>query len=232
MLVQLAKRENVPVHILVVTDGRMGYCSLAEREQICRIRRLEAHQCYHKLGVPEENIHWIGLPDCRLNDFRGRRPAEEGENGALVGYNGLQNAFTYYLRQIRPTQCFLPTSSDLHPDHRIVHEEFLISVFHSTGTIWPELGQNLSKPPYIHEIACYCNFPTTPNLQINTDRKMLETKLEAIAAFKSQRQIKSLIEIIRKAGPQEYCRALQFRLYNPNEYSQLFKEGQDLSFLR
>ncbi|MBN2272498.1 MAG: PIG-L family deacetylase, partial [Sedimentisphaerales bacterium] len=27
LLIQLAKREDVPVHILIVTDGSMGYCS-------------------------------------------------------------------------------------------------------------------------------------------------------------------------------------------------------------
>ncbi|NLE28471.1 MAG: hypothetical protein GX629_02230, partial [Phycisphaerae bacterium] len=26
LMMQLAKRENVPVHIVIVTDGSMGYC--------------------------------------------------------------------------------------------------------------------------------------------------------------------------------------------------------------
>jgi len=30
LLIQLTKRENVPVYIMVVTDGSMGYCSIKE----------------------------------------------------------------------------------------------------------------------------------------------------------------------------------------------------------
>ncbi len=38
LLIQLAKRENVPVHVLIVTDGSMGYCSLEEKDAIIQTR--------------------------------------------------------------------------------------------------------------------------------------------------------------------------------------------------
>ena len=232
LLIQLAKRENVPVHILIVTDGSMGYCSPEEKNNISEIRRSETLQCYQMLDVPKENIGWLGLPDCRLTEYRGRRPASKADKAAIEGFTGLQNAFTYHLRKIRPTQSFLPTSSDLHPDHKIIHEEFLISIYHAAGGIWPELGAPLDKAPYIHEIAVYCDFPTTPQLRMQTPSSFLEKKLNAIKAFRSQKQISSVIKIIKSIGPQEYIRALDFKLYNPHRYKDLFEETETIDFVR
>jgi len=224
LMIQIAQRENVPVHILIVTDGSMGYCSMEEKDSITDIRRRETFACYESLGVPTENIAWLGFPDCDLSNYRGRRKAGPGDKGAIEGYTGLQNAFTAYLRKTCPTQCFLPTSSDLHPDHRFVHEEFLISLFHATGDIWPELGAKLQEVPFIHEIGVYCDFPEPPKLRIRAPGKYLENKMKAIMEFKSQKQIASLVEIVRGAGPEEYSRPLEFKLYNPRDYRNRFDE--------
>ena len=37
LMMQLAKHENVPVHIMIVTDGSMGYCSMEEKDTIVYI---------------------------------------------------------------------------------------------------------------------------------------------------------------------------------------------------
>jgi LmbE family N-acetylglucosaminyl deacetylase len=223
LLIQLAMKENVHVHILIVTDGSMGYCSAEEKNSIAQIRRKETFDCYQSLGIPKENIVWLGFPDCQLNYYRGRRPAQQNETMAIEDYVGLQNSFTHYLRKIRPTQCFLPTSKDLHPDHKFVHEEFLISIYHAAGSIWPELGKPIDKHPAVHEIACYCDFPTPPHLQIRTSPALLQKKLDAIAAFRSQRQIRAVIDTIKNAGPVEYIRDLGFHLYNPEIYREMFE---------
>jgi len=227
LLIQLAKRENVPVHILIVTDGSMGYCSIEEKDTIADIRRDESYECYEKLGVPKENIIWLGFPDCRINEFRGRTPAEAGPQ-TIEGFTGLQNAFTHQLRKIRPTQCFLPTSNDLHPDHRIIYDEFLISLFHSAGNIWPELGKPLQSVPYIHTFAVYCDFAAPPTLRMRAPISYLDNKLSAIGAFRSQKQISSLIENVRHCGPEEYIRAIDFRLYHPADYRHQFEETKTI----
>jgi LmbE family N-acetylglucosaminyl deacetylase len=239
LLIQLAKREKVPVYIMIVTDGSMGYCSIKERNTIAEIRRSETFECYQTLAVPKTNIVWLGYPDCQLSNFRGRRPAIRSQKSetrnqisdicslssvflAIEGFIGLQNTFTYYLRKIRPTQCFLPTRNDLHPDHRIIYEEFLISLFHAAGNIWPELGRPLSKVPYINTYAVYCDFAAPPTLRMRTPMSYLDKKLKAIAAFRSQRQISSLIENVRHCGPEEYIRSIDFKLYHPASYRNKF----------
>jgi LmbE family N-acetylglucosaminyl deacetylase len=232
LLIQLAKRENISVYILIVTDGRMGYCSEDEKDSISEIRRSESYKCYQSLGIPKKNIIWLGFPDCRLNNYRGRAPAEAKEPLAINGYTGLQNAFTYHLRKIRPTQCFLPTWNDLHPDHRIIYEELLISLFHAAGNIWPEIGRPLSNVPYVHTYAVYCDFLAPPTLRMRTPRSYLEKKLEAISAFRSQKQISSLIENVRHCGPEEYIRAIEFKLYRPAKYRAQFEEKEAIRMVR
>ncbi len=234
LVMQLALKENVPVYILIVTDGSMGYCSEEERETISEIRKRETYECYQSLGIEKDHIIWLGFPDCRLNFYRGRRPVEDGqkEYGVFEGHTGLQNAFTYYLRQIRPSQCFVPTSSDLHPDHKFVHEELLISLFHAAGDIWPELGEPLEKVPHVIELGVYCDFPEPPNVRLKAPESALEKKLAGISAFRSQKQIGSLVDIIRKTGPQEYLRGLQFQLYQPTKYYDRFEEQKSIPFVR
>jgi len=240
LLIQLAKREHVPVHILIVTDGSMGYCSVDEKDSIAEIRRNESFECYQSLGIPKKNIIWLGFPDCRLNNYRGREPVEGPRKAgtqpnaplAINGFTGLQNAFTYHLRKIKPTQCFLPTCNDLHPDHRIIYEEFLISLFHAAGNIWPELGKPLSRVPYVHTFAVYCDFAAPPTLRMRTPMSYLENKLKAISAFRSQRQISSLIENVRHCGPEEYIRAIEFKLYHPASYRNQFEEKEAIRMVR
>ena len=224
LLIQLAKRENVPVYILIVTDGSMGYCNENEKDTISNIRQKETNKCYRYLGVPKENIIRLGFPSGQINNYLGRTQVKSNSKLAIKGFTGLQNAFTYYLRQIKPTQCFLPTCNDLHPAHRIVYDEFLISLFHANGDIWPELGTPLATIPYIHEIAIYCDFVDSPTLRISTPVSYLENKLKAIGIFRSQKQISSIIENIRRSGPEEYLRAIEFKLYNSSTYHDMFEE--------
>jgi LmbE family N-acetylglucosaminyl deacetylase len=232
LLIQLAKREKVPVHILIVTDGSMGYCSLDEKSTIAEIRRDESFECYQSLGVAKRNIVWLGFPDCQLSNQRGRRPAAGDDPVGISGFTGMQNAFTYHLRKIRPTQCFLPTWNDLHPDHRIIYEEFLISMFHAAGNIWPELGEPLEKVPYVNTYAVYCDFAEPPTLRMRTPISYLEKKLKAIGAFRSQKQISSLIDNVRHCGPEEYIRAIDFKLYHPSSYRNLFEEQTGFRMVR
>lgn len=232
LLIQLAQREKVPVYVVIVTDGSMGYCSLEDKERISQIRKEEAYNCYTLLGIPRENIIWLGYPDCRLNFFKGRFSADSGAPDIREGFTGLQNSFTYWLRKIRPTQCFVPTINDLHPDHKIVYEELLISIFHSSGSIWPELGEPLERPPYVIDLAVYCDFPSSPTVRIKAPDEALDKKLAGIAAFKSQRQIGAVVDIIRKNGPYEYLRGLDFNdyLYNPQRYYQMFEEYKHIAY--
>lgn len=226
LLMQLAIKEGVKVHVIVVTNGSMGYCTLKEKDTISEIRKEETIKCYTMLGVPRENIIWLNFPDCNLSAYQGRRPMapHHVSETAIAGFTGLQNAFTYHLRKLNPTQCFVPTFNDLHPDHKYTYQEFMISVFHAGGEIWPELGKPMKEIPYISEMAVYCDFPTKPQLRLMAPERVFEKKLKSILVFKSQRQIKSLVKSVRMHGPVEYFKNIYFNLYNPQKYNYRFTE--------
>jgi LmbE family N-acetylglucosaminyl deacetylase len=223
LLMQAAVAAGVDVQVLVVTDGRMGYCTLEQRDSISQIRRTETYESFAMLGIGQERIAWVGYPDGGLYTLQGRRkhrPDDDVE--AIEGYVGLSNAFVYHLRRTRPVRMFVPTIADLHPDHQIVNNEMMICLFHAAGAIWPELGAPLADVPAVYELAIYCDFPQPPQIELRADANAFETKLRGIAAYRSQLQIAKLVEIIRNAGPYEYLRELNFRFYSPNNHKPAF----------
>jgi LmbE family N-acetylglucosaminyl deacetylase len=218
---QAAVNAGVDVQILVVTDGRMGYCTLEQRDHIADIRRKETYESFGLLGIGKDKVAYVGYPDGGLYGLQGRRHAQPGELD-IEGYIGLQNAFTYHLRRTRPTRVFCPTIADLHPDHQVTNNELLISIFHAAGAIWPELGEPLADVPKVYELAIYCDFPEPPQLEMRAEQAEFETKLKGIAAYRSQLQISKLVEIIRNAGPYEYLRELNFKFYSPSNHKTAF----------
>ena len=221
LVFQVGIAAGAEVHAAVVTDGRMGYCHIEQRESIATIRAAEAGKSFAILGLPPQRLHFLGYADGQLATCRGAFFAD-GEAGSAEQRLGMQIVFSRLLRQVRPTRVFLPTSSDLHPDHRIVHEELMISLFHAQGGIWPQLGAPIAKVPRVYEMAVYCDFPEPPQIRVGTPPSMLETKLEAVLAYASQEQIGELVEIQRAGGPVEFLRELEFRFYTPQRYEALF----------
>ncbi|MBN2781496.1 MAG: PIG-L family deacetylase [Candidatus Marinimicrobia bacterium] len=215
-----AIEAGVDVYALVSTDGGMGYCHMEQEHTIGKIRQKETVDSFKILGLPEDHIFFANIPDCDTTSYVGRRKAKPGEP-AIKGYTGLQNAFTYYIRKVQPTRIFLPTGEDLHPDHKIVYQEVLISMFHAGGNIWPELG-GPAATPMAYEFGVYCDFAGAPNLKIEADPQVFQKKLDGILAYKSQEQIASLVEGVKAGGPLEYIREIEFRFYSVNNYKDLF----------
>ena len=224
LLMQAAVKAGVDVQVVIVTDGCLGYCGSEQKDGIVEIRRQETLRSFELLGISGDHVHFLGFPDGGLTRFIGRREAAEGEP-TVAGFTGLQNAFTHSLRELRPTRVFVPTRMDLHPDHQITHNELMISLFHASGKIWPELGDPLDVPS-VHEMAVYCDFPSDPHLEIVGDEAAFEAKLQSIAAYESQLQIAELVQQIRQDGPYEYIRDVEFRLYSPRRYRSLFSAGE------
>ena len=140
-----------------------------------------------------------------------------------VEFTGLQNSYTYHLRTFRPSHVFIMSENDYNPDHKMVFQELLISLFHAQGAIWPELGPPLGNVPHVYEMAAYCNFKADPTVELAADAEEFEKKLDAVDSYQSQRQIKILIENLRKNGPYEYIRDMDFDFYSPGRYRSLFQ---------
>jgi LmbE family N-acetylglucosaminyl deacetylase len=214
---------GVNVHLLAATDGRMGYCSPEEKDTIVETRTAELYESCRILGLDDPaKVHLLGFPDCDLGRYLGRRPAAAGEP-QVAGYTGLQNAFVNRLRAIRPDRLFMPSPMDYHPDHQQVYNEMQISIFHANGTIWPELGEPTAVPE-VYEMAIYCDFPEPPDLQLRCDDAAFQHKLDAVAAYQSQKQITLLVDKVREAGAYEYLREVNFKFYSSTAYNHLFED--------
>ncbi len=103
----------------------------------------------------------------------------------------------------------------------MVAEELAISCFHASGEIWLELGEPVQLPAR-WDYAVYAPFPMEPSLQLLGTREQFEAKLQAIAAFASQRQIMSLVASQRAAGAQEYLQEVRWAPYTPERYRERF----------
>ena len=213
--------NGLPAEAMITTDGSMGYCSADQESTISAIRGQETTESFNLLGV--KNVHFLGFPDCNLGNWGGRFKAKDGDPAVFGGHTGLQNAYTKMLREIRPTRVFVPTGNDLHPDHQNVYNEFQISLFHASGDIWPELGKPLETIPTLYEMAIYCDFTGEPDIQIDSDEEEFEKKLKGIEVYRSQKQIKSVIDNTKKSGAVEYLKTVEFNLYLPDNYRSLFK---------
>ncbi len=217
-----ALSDGINVHAVVTTTGESGYCRLEHKNKVGDIRRQEAIASFDALGLPAENLHFLGYHDSGLDHFTGHFPVTQPGPTVIEGATGLENSYTWILRKIRPTRIFIPSVTDIHPDHRTVHNEMVISVFHAQGGIWPELGTPIENFPYLYEYATYSDFITPPDMRITVPELLLEKKLAGIAAYKSQEQIGALIEIQRQAGCKEVIRQKIFDLITPGKYNSLF----------
>ena len=175
---------------MVTTDGRMGYCRLTQRRTIPKVRQAEAEQSFQILGLPAGAAPLPPLPGLQPEPLP--RPALRHDRRSDRGRKGPAACKTptrYILRQIRPTRVFLPTITDLHPDHRIVNEEMLISLFHAQGHLAGAGAADRDRAGGLR-VCHLLRFPRGRRSSASpAPQAMLERKLEAIRAYASQEQI-------------------------------------------
>ncbi|WP_319562685.1 PIG-L deacetylase family protein [Marispirochaeta sp.] len=214
LAVAAAIEAGCTVTVAITTDGGLGYCDAADRNRIASIRRKETEEALQLIGNPA--VRFLNFPDGDLSRRQGRRLT-----GELAG--GIQEAYTRLYRELRPDALFLCSASDIHPDHKIVYLEALISLFHAAGDIWPDLGAVLTDLPRIYEFPVYCALENPPEYRLLANDVALERKLTAVAAYRSQRQISLLVDKLKTGGPQEFYRRVEFALYDPQGYAALFE---------
>ncbi|MEX2442692.1 MAG: PIG-L family deacetylase [Alkalispirochaeta sp.] len=232
MFLAAAVAEGVEIRLRIATDGSMGYTSAVGVGEVVERRRRETRDSCGQLGV--EDVEWYDYPDARLHRWQGRFPTAEestpnsvGGAGshmphAVAGYTGLQNSITAEVRSYRPTRILVMSGRDYHPDHQIVHQEMMISIFHAQGDVWPELGSPIGELPWVHEFAAYAPFAGDPDLELTGTDELFQRKLQAIATFASQTQIARLVDDLKESGPYEYIRSFPFETYSPKRYAHLF----------
>jgi LmbE family N-acetylglucosaminyl deacetylase len=225
LLMQKAVADGIPVDVVITTDGRNGYNDPKMRSKIVAKRKKETEDSLRGLGISQKNIIWLGYPDTDLRTHGGRRKALRGSPHPLAGHSGLQNSFVDLLKRGKYTRLFVANGSDLHPDHKQVYEDLIISVFHAAGGLWGELHGGPIPMPFLYIGAIYCDFPPDqiPNLRVIAPPNALDRKAKAVEAYGSQEQIGSIKEKIYSGGPIENFYEWKFEPYDPRSYDEYFR---------
>lgn len=97
-------------HVVYATDGmRSPEPDIPWRDpvppELGRIRQEEARSALSMLGIPAENVHFMGFPDGKLSRHK----------------RELCQAMTEWIRAWRPDHVLVPFRYDRHPDHLVVN---------------------------------------------------------------------------------------------------------------
>jgi len=210
-----AHTAGIAVHVAVVTDGRMGYATPAERADLVPRRDRELVASSALLGIPENRLHRLGFPDGAAGRWSGIHDEPGGPRGVCRSLCAL-------IRQIKPALVLAPTPADLHPDHKVSTSEAEIACFHANAGIWSELGSPVAVPALAH-YAVYCPFDRQPTVRIESDDAAFAKKLAAVTAYASQPAIiHALVTQLRAAGPVECFAARPWPSYAARAYDHLF----------
>ncbi len=202
LIAAAAIAENIELHLIVASDGAMGYCDPAERASIAAARKAELSNSCAVLGLPPAHLHYLALPDTQLIGYRGE----------------LGRRLTKVMRQVRPTVVCGPNPLDVHPDHQAVAADLDIACFWSATAIWHELGRPIALPTR-WDYAVYAPFAGPPDVRVTGTSAGWEVKERAFAAFASQQYV---LEQLRCAPPVEHLRRCTWDAYHPAHYDQYF----------
>lgn len=232
MIIREARQQEIPVRIIVVTDGQNGYVSLHDKPTIVARRVEETYGSYERLGVHRSDIVFLNFPDGGLQNYFGRQVAKAGDPTDDHGFTGLENHFVRELRRrvvingtsVAPTRVFVPSAADYHQDHVAVAREIPISIFHAIGGIWPECGEKIDQPPCLYWHCVYCKFADgqEPNIRVVGDTDALAVKIMSVEAYNSQGQIAPILDELRTSPPVEYLLEERFSLFQPGVYDHCF----------
>ena len=124
LIAKLPRKDRI--HIIYATDGMKSPAPIIPgRDEISsdlgKIRMRESTQAMKLLGVPEQNLHFLCLPEAQLQK----------------NISVLKNLLREKIRGIAPRYIFVPFRYDRHPDHLAVNHA-IVSDFRQ-GDTQPQL---------------------------------------------------------------------------------------------
>jgi LmbE family N-acetylglucosaminyl deacetylase len=109
-LIALKHQANIPVDVLVMTDGRQSHGHIAgvDLDQMTQTRKQELLNACAILGVAAEKVHFLDLPDQGVY-----RLTPEQHQQAVRRVGDL-------IFSLRPREIYVNHRTDRHPDHEAV----------------------------------------------------------------------------------------------------------------
>ena len=107
LIAKLPQKDRI--HIIYATDGMKSPAPIMPSDKISpdlgKVRMHESVQAMKLLGVPEQNLYFISLPEAQLPE----------------NFLALQKALSEKLRQLAPQYIFAPFRYDRHLDHLAIN---------------------------------------------------------------------------------------------------------------
>lgn len=189
--IALLRALGYPVHVLVISDGTLSHPRSLKypTPRLQALREAETLHALSTLGVDPADVTFLRLPDGSIPT-----PASPGMRGAVMRCRT-------YLETLLPEIIFLPWRFDPHPDHRATWHLLRTALLDLTPN--PPLlngveGARQSYPNGLPRVIEYPIWDWDPEQQGDFShmehivswrldiQTVLETKLTAIAAYKSQ----------------------------------------------
>ncbi|XGV96644.1 MAG: PIG-L deacetylase family protein [Leptolyngbya sp. BL-A-14] len=189
--IALLRALGYPVHVLVVSDGTLSHPRSLKypAPRLQALREAETLHALSALGVDETNVTFLRLPDGSIPTS-----ASPGMRGAVMNCRA-------YLETRLPETIFLPWRFDPHPDHRATWHLIRTALLYLNSENPLSKGGGRSHNSYPNGSPRVIEYPIwdwDPEQQGDFShmahivswrldiRAVLETKLTAIAAYKSQ----------------------------------------------
>jgi len=176
-LIALKRDAGIAVSVLVITDGRQshGHVAGVDLDAMVETRRRELLQACSILGVAEQDVHLMSLPDQGVY----RLGPEEFQLAA--------NAIAAMITALHPQELYVNHRNDRHPDHEAVFR--LVKEAIQIANVPVDL---LEYPIWLIWNGPY-RWNTTPDdlkgaLRLDV-RSVQDRKNRAIAAYASQHAI-------------------------------------------
>ena len=182
-------KGQVEVHLLIMTNGDKGcgnpeLCGNITNEELAVLRQEEQRRSAAVLGIPAENVDFLGYEDCALN---------------VISHEEVQRKVVAVVRQKQPhivftwdpTPRFEMTPSlgwgDLgyHPDHQVSGRISLDAVYTAhLDRMWPELGAGWR----VEQLYFWAYTPSrVPDFYVDvSDTDVYNTKKAAFLQMRSQ----------------------------------------------
>jgi|GEM_PF-6705711 len=164
-----ARLNRIPVSVIVMTNGELGYLDVNQKDTIVKDREDNAKVAYNLLGV--DDVVFLGFPDTKLDNYKSEASLKLIEE----------------LRKREPKTAFFTTEED-HLDHQSAYKISRHVIFTQMGyPNVPDLGQ----PVEVENVLEYgvWNKLKKPTHYFKLPEEIQRLKEELLEVFGDQKKV-------------------------------------------
>lgn len=171
--IALLRALGYPVHVLIISDGTLSHPRSLKypAPRLQALREAETLEALTKLGIGETETTFLRLPDGSV------------PTSASPGIRGAVARCRLCLETVLPETIFLPWRTDPHPDHQATWKLIRTALLYLNGS--PRIVEYPIWDWDPEQQGAFTNFNHIVGWRLDI-RTVLETKLTAIAAYRSQ----------------------------------------------